>query len=158
MRRLLGSLLIVSAAAASPAAFQGASGGSPATASIRPCAVLTRDLVLPLTQNPKMLDLMPPSEEAMSASAAACEYGSVRLQLYAPRTTVDTTQVKDLQPLSGVGDRAYFRSNRNRYAELMVWSGARYFTLQVSVPTGSTAEAIKPKVVILANQIIAKLK
>jgi hypothetical protein len=30
--------------------------------------------------------------------------------------------------------------------------------LQVSVPTGSTAEAIKPKTVDLANAIIKKLK
>ena len=58
----------------------------------------------------------------------------------------------------GAGEAAYFRSNRNRYAELAVWTATHYFTLQVSVPTGSTAEAIKPNTVALANAIIAKLR
>jgi hypothetical protein len=38
------------------------------------------------------------------------------------------------------------------------WSGSYYLTLQVSVPTGSTAEAIKPNTVALANALLAKLR
>jgi hypothetical protein len=64
---------------------------------------------------------------------------------------------KDLQPISGAGEGGYFRSNRDRYAELMVWTGKHSLDLQVSVPSGRTAEAIKPDVVALANAIIAKL-
>lgn len=56
----------------------------------------------------------------------------------------------------GAGEAAFFRSNRNRYAELM-WTATHHFTLQVSVPTGSTAEAINPNTIALANAIIAKL-
>lgn len=39
----------------------------------------------------------------------------------------------------------------------MVWTGKHSLDLQVSVPAGRTAEAIKPDVVALANAIIAKL-
>ena len=38
----------------------------------------------------------------------------------------------------------------------MVWTGKHSLDLQVSVPSGRTAEAIKPDVVALANAIIAK--
>ena len=65
---------------------------------------------------------------------------------------------KDLQPVSEAGESAYFRSNRNLYAELAVWTATHYFTLQVSMPTGSTAEVIKPNTIALANTIIAKLR
>jgi len=61
------------------------------------------------------------------------------------------------QPISGAGEGGYFRSNRGRYAELMVWTGKHSLDLQVSGPSGRTAEAIKPDVVALANATIAKL-
>ena len=48
-------------------------------------------------------------------------------------------------------------NNRGRYAELMVWTGKHSLDLQVSGPSGRTAEAIKPDVVALANATIAKL-
>ena len=113
--------------------------------------------MLPFAQNPKLLDAIPPEEEPMAGGGAACEYGIVRLQLYAPRSGALRTAPKDFQALPGVGELAYFRSNGDQYAELMVWQGDRYFTLQVSVPSGSTAEAIKPKTVTLANAIIARI-
>jgi hypothetical protein len=65
---------------------------------------------------------------------------------------------KEWQGVSGVGDTAYFRNNRNDYAELMVWTGAHHFTIQFGVPVGSTPEAIKPKTIELANAIIPKLR
>ena len=150
MRSIVGSLLIASFFAVPAGAFQ--------AQAPKACSILTRDLALPLTENPKMLDVLPPEEEPFGNGGTACEYGGVRLQLYPPRTSPAKTQPKDFQPLPGVGDLAYFNNSRNRYAGLMVWSGTSYFTLQVSVPTGSTAEAIKPKAVVLANQVIAKLK
>jgi hypothetical protein len=62
------------------------------------------------------------------------------------------------KPLPGAGEAAFFRSNHDRYAELAVYSATHYLMLQVSVPTGKTAEAIKPDTVKLANAIIATLK
>jgi hypothetical protein len=64
---------------------------------------------------------------------------------------------KDFQPVSGAGEGGYFRSNRDRYAELTVWTNKHSLDLQVSVPRGSTAEAIKADVVALARTILAKL-
>ena len=142
-------------AAESQGRASGAPSGKPGTGA---CSILTRDLVAPLTQNKKVLDLIPPDEESMGGSASACEHGSVRLQLFPGARKDRTPPAKDLQPLSGVGETAYFRSNRNHFAELAVWTAAHYFTLQVSVPIGSTAEAIKPNTVALANAIIAKLR
>jgi hypothetical protein len=158
MHQLATSLLIVVGVAASPAALQVRSGGGAAApTAMKACSVLTKDLVLPFAQSSKLLDLVPPTEEAVGKSAAACEYGVVRLQLHAPGYGPVKTQPKDFQALPGVGDLAYFRNNRDQYAELMVWTGTRYFDLQIGVPTGSTADAIKPKAVTLARQVIAKL-
>jgi hypothetical protein len=127
--------------------------------AVKACSVLTRDLVEPLTANKSVLDLSPPEEQTMSSGGAACQWGSVRLQLWPPKSGAPRASPgKEYQTVPGAGELAYFRSNRDRYAELMVWSATRYFTLQVSVPTGSTAEAVKPRVVTLANQILAKLK
>ncbi|HUR33274.1 MAG TPA: hypothetical protein VM032_05730 [Vicinamibacterales bacterium] len=137
------------------AAFQ-ARGGA-AGPGIRACAILTRDLVEPFTENKRVLDLIPPEEETTGTSSA-CEYGVVRLQHSPVRPGGERTAPKDFAPLAGVGEKAFFRSNRNEYAELVVWSGAHYITLQVSVPTGSTAEAIKPKTVALANAVLRKLQ
>ena len=39
----------------------------------------------------------------------------------------------------------------------MVWTSKHSLDLQVSVPKGRTAEALKPELVALANAIIAKL-
>jgi hypothetical protein len=124
---------------------------------VRACAVLTRDLVAPFTENKKMLDVLPPEEEALGTSGTACEYGAVRLQLFPGRGGKRTISGKDFQPISGVAEGGYFRNNRDQYAELMVWTGKHSLDLQVSVPSGRTAEAIKADVVALANAIIAKL-
>jgi hypothetical protein len=131
--------------------------GSTAGSGIKACSILTRDLVEPFTENKRLLDLVPPEDEK-TAAYSACEYGIVRLQLFSARPDADRTAPKDFQPLTGVGEKAYFHNNRDDYAELLVWSGAHYFTLQVSVPTGSTAEAIRPKAITLANAIIQKLR
>jgi hypothetical protein len=149
-------ICITSQAAASQAGAKGAAAGKPAVGA---CSILTKDLVLPFAQNKKVLDMIPPDEESLGAAGSACEWGIVRLQLYpSPGGKQNRTVPKDFQPLSGAGEVAYFRNNRNNYAELMVWTATHYFTLQVSVPTGSTAEAIKPNTVALANAIIAKLR
>ena|SRR5688572_25711181 len=155
------TLIVAVAWMTNPAvAFQARTGGAAASpAGVRACTVLTKDLVTPFTANKQVLDLIPASDESMAARSA-CKWGGVRLQLYPiPRSNQKRTPpVKDMQPLSGTGEAAFFRSNRDNYAELMVYSATHYFTLQVTVPMGSTAEAIKPDTVKLANAIIAKLR
>ena len=157
MSRLIAALLTIGIGATPLLATQARGGGTPAGAGIKACSILTRDLVEPFAENKRTLDLIPPEEETMS-SGSACEWGIVRLQLYAARPGASHTAPKDFVPLPGVGDAAFFHNNRDRYAELMVWSGAHHFTLQVSVPTGSTADAIRPRTVDLATAIIKKLR
>lgn len=156
MSRLLVALLTIAIANTALLAFQ-AGGGAAAGPGIKACSILTRDLVEPFAQDKRTFGLIPPEEET-TGSGSACEWGIVRLQLYAARPGASHTAPKDYLPLTGVGDNAFFHNNRDRYAELMVWSGAHHFTLQVSVPPGSTADAIKPKTVDLANAIINKLR
>jgi hypothetical protein len=136
---------------------QGSGGPAASQPAVRACAVLTRDLVAPFTENKKILDLIPPEEEALGMSGTACEYGAVRLQLFPGRGGKRTVSAKGVQPISGAGEGGYFRNNQDRYAELMVWTNKHSLDLQVSVPSGRTAEALKPDIVALANAIIAKL-
>ena len=157
MGRLIAALLILGIGQMPLLAFQARGGAAPAGSGLKACPILTRDLVEPFAQTTRALDLFPPEEETMSAGTA-CEWGVVRLQLYPARPGAAHTAPKDYLPLPGLGETAFFHNNRDRYAELLVWSGAHHFTLQVSVPTGSTADAIKPKTVALANAIIKKLR
>jgi hypothetical protein len=157
MRHLV-ALFVASTWITSHATDNHTSGGVAAgQAALRACAVLTRDLVAPFTENKKMLDVLPPQEEALEPSGTACDYGGVRLQLFLGRGGKRTLSAKDIQPISGVGEGGYFRNNRDQYAELMVWTGKHSLDLQVSVPSGRTADAMKPDIVALANAIIAKL-
>lgn len=158
MRQVV-AFVVAIGCATSPAAVVPAGAGALEVGqpAVRACQLLTRDLVAPFTDNKKVLDLLPPEEEALGTSGTACEYSAVRLQLFPGRGGKRTPSVKDLQPISGAGQGGYFHNNRDRYAELTVWTDKHSLDLQVSVPSGRTAEAIKPDVIALANAIIAKL-
>lgn len=163
MRVTLTSLATVVCLAAHGAAWTqpGAkpAGGPP---GIRACALLTREMVTQFgtNTNPALLDLIPPQEDRIGESGTGCEYGGIYLQIdpFGRADQMRRSPPKDWQPVSGVGDTAYFRNNRNLFAELMVWSGARHFTIQMSVPTGGTAETVKPKAIAMANALIPKLR
>ena len=157
MRHVFTLVVAISCITAQAAAAQTRSGGPASGQAVRACAVLTRDLVAPFKENKTILDLLPPQEEVLGTSGTACEYGAVRLQLFPGRGGKRTVSAKDFQPISGAGEGGLFHNNRDRYAELLVWTGKHSLDLQVSVPSGRTAEAIKPDVVALANAILATL-
>ena len=157
MRLLVVFVVVAAVASLQEMEAQTRGANTPGQPAIRACAVLTRDLVAPLTENRKVLDLIPPEEESMGGPNTACENGAVRLQLYPGRGGKGTVTGKDYQPISGPGWNGYFRDNRGNYAELLVWTAKHSFTLQVSLPSGRSAESLKPDVVALANTIIAKL-
>ena len=155
MRVITSLSLVACLAAAGPAPAQ---SGKPA---IRACEVLTRDVVAKFdTGNPKMRDLIPREEEAIGSHGSSCNDGSIFVQIdpFLNSDSYRKSPAKDWQPVSGVGDTAYFHNNRDRYAELMVWSGRHHFTIQLSVPDGRTAEAVKPNTIGIATALIAKLK
>ena len=160
MRMITSLPLVACLAAASPAVAQPAkpASGQPA---IRACEVLTRDIVAKFdTGNPKMRDLIPRAEEAIGSHGSMCDDGSILVQIdpFLNSDSYRKSPPKDWQAVSGVGDTAYFRNNRDRYAELMVWTRGHHFTIQLSVPDGRTAEAVKPNTIGIATAIIAKLK
>jgi len=155
MRVITSLSLVACLAAASPAPAQ---SGKPA---IRACEVLTRDVVAKFdTGNPKMRDLIPRNEEAIGSHGSSCNDGSIFVQIdpFLNSDSYRKSPAKDWQAVSGVGDTAYFHNNRDRYAELMVWSGRHHFTIQLSVPDGRTAEAVKPNTIGIATALVAKLK
>lgn len=139
------------------------SGGKPAsgTPSIRACAVLTRDLAAKYgTQNPKLRAMFPPEEEAIGTHGSSCSDGGVLVQInpFLRHDDLRKSPGKEWQPISGVGDTAFFRNNRNSWAELMVWTAGHHFTIQLDVPDGASAESVKPNVTGLATALIARLK
>jgi hypothetical protein len=161
MHRVFGTVLVV-AACSTPAlviASQGPGGGG---ARIHACSLLTRDLVMKVgtVEGKRTIDLLKPTEDDLGAIGSPCEYGGIGLQIdpFARAEQMRKSPEKDWTPVTGVGDTAYFHNNANRWAELFVWTGAHHFTIQMGVPTGSTADAIKPNTIALASEIIPKLK
>src|SRR5918993_5409865 len=98
MRRVVTLFVAISCITSQPAASQTPAATAAGQPALRACAVLTRDLVTPFTENKKMLDLIPPQEEALGTSGTACEYGAVRLQLFPGRGGKRTFSAKNLQP------------------------------------------------------------
>ena len=61
-----------------------------------------------------------------------------------------------LETISGVGDEAYFRNDKNRNAELYARVGKHLLTVQA--PAGGKIDAVKPGVVSLAKALVATLR
>ena len=138
-----------------------ASAQSPGKPAIRACALLSPDLVAKYgTQNPKIRDLIPAREEPIGMHGSSCNHGGIFVQVnpFVSSEAMRKSPPKDWQAIPGVGDTAYFHNNRDRYAELMVWTGSHHFTIQLSVPNGGTSESVKPNTIGLATALIAKLK
>jgi hypothetical protein len=161
MRNLIASLMVVGLFATPASAGQARSGGGAAgKPAIKACSLLTKELVMQVSGavNKAMFDL-PPEEEPVG-NGSACEYADIRLQIDPFAWTVleeSAKKDKTWVPLSGIGDGAYFQAGRS-FAGLMGHVGGRTFTIQMGVPSQSTAEQIKPNVITLANAIVPKLK
>ena len=79
-----------------------------------------------------LLDDVPLEEAAIGTSGSSCNYPTVFVQVLPfNQGTVDALRKEGaLETVGGVGDEAYFRNNKDRYAELLVRVGARMVTLQ----------------------------
>jgi hypothetical protein len=125
------------------------------------CALLTRDVLAAHTPeapaNFKLMLSVPPQEDKTGAGTL-CSFGGVTLRVGAFAPVDFEKNFGKLTPVPGAGDKAYFRANRTRYAELAVLSGKHVITLQMSVPDGKTPADIQPNVIALAKAILAKLK
>ena len=162
MRLIVASSLALACIAAPLVASQTRGTGAAAKSFSGACALLTRDVVVKFASEgaKRFLDQLPPQEEPIGTHGSSCGYGGIHLQIDPFRRSTDLRKSpgKDWQPVSGVGDTAFFRNNSDRFAELMVWTGTRHFTIQMDVPTGASGASIKPKTIELANLLIPKLR
>jgi hypothetical protein len=158
MRQLVASALMIGCSLSPIAAFQAGAGGS-AGGGIKACSLLPKELVAKYWHgNKKVFEVLTPREEAVGAKGSSCGYGEIELQVDAFPTDRIADVFKGWTPVSGVGDRAYFRNNDNRFAEIVVVTGAHNFTVQLGVADGKTGDATKPEVIALANEILPKVK
>ena len=162
MRLTVASLLAVVCLTSVGAASQAPAGATAGKPAIRACTLLTRELVTKFSSNPNGPAhlLLPPEEDLIGTHGSGCQYGGIYLQVnpFARADGLRKSPGKEWQAVAGVGDTAFFRSNRNMWAEVMVWTGTHHFTIQMDVPTGATAESIKPTAIALANALVPKLR
>jgi len=157
--RLAMAVCLVAALLSPPALAQ--QTGSQAAAAGQPrievCKLLPKAEVKKYLPWMDALDQMPIEEEAVGAGSS-CNYPTVHVQvLQFSQGFIDAVRKSGpLEPISGVGDEAYLRNNKNRYAELVVKVGTRLLTLQADID--DSIETIKPKVIELAKAYVAKLR
>lgn len=163
MRQLLATLMVMGCMAPPAAALQSRGGTASGGSTVRACSLLTRELVTqvtPLEKQALALTLsVPPMEDPVGASGSACSYGGVTMQVdpFTP-AVFDKTRDSTWMAVPNLGDVAYFRDNRGRFAELYVRSGTRVLTIQMDVPTGRTSASIQPNTIALAKELLSKLR
>jgi hypothetical protein len=151
-------LMAVCVGAVFPAALQAQQPAAPGGAAIRACALATKADVKKHLPWAAMLDNMPIEEEPIGSSGSSCNYPSVTIQvLPLSQPTLDAVRKKDdTEAVEGIGDEAYFHENPNGYGELYVKVGRNLLTLQASAE--GDIRAVKPGVVSLAKELVAKLR
>lgn len=126
------------------------------------CSILTSDLVLahsPASKQSKDLMLkIPPQEDTIGKTGSACQHGDVMLQINPFPMENFEAMFSRWTPVPGVGDKAFFRDNQGRWAELALVSGGKMITVQMDVPTGKKAADIQSNTIALAKAVLAKLK
>ena len=104
------------------------------------------------------LDQFPPEEEAIGAAGSSCNYPSVMIQVLpgAQRMIDEAKKKGGLEPVSGIGEEAWFHKNPNGYAELYVKAGKYVLTLQSN--WDGKDPAVKSGTLGLAKALLAKLQ
>ncbi len=155
MNRVATAGLMALAVLAGTPASALAQGAAPRIAA---CSVLPKEEVKKHLPWIAVLDQFPPEEETIGASGSSCNYPTVFIQVLPfNQGTMDAFRKLDAaSAISGVGEVAFFRNNRNNYAELAVKAGPRIVTFQASADP--SVEAVRPNVVNLARAFIAKLR
>ena len=141
--------------------------GQHATAADDPtlhaCSVLTRAEVRKhVPWDDQMESIFPKEEEDRTASGSGCEYPSVRVQVMTTspdhwKRWVDTVRNPTVERVAGVGDEAYIRDNKGRFAEFYAKRGGHLVSLQKSLKAGETMQTSKPQLAALAKAVLAKL-
>jgi hypothetical protein len=105
-----------------------------------------------------IVDDMAPEEEPVGAAGSSCNYPSVFIQVFPVGRLVrgQPTTEPGWQPITGIGDEAWFRPNRTNYAELYVKTATHTLTIQANA--NGNVEAVKPGTVSLARALLATLR
>ncbi len=151
------SLLVLVSASAVPTTDQKPAANAPRVSA---CAVFTREVAAKVVTSKAALDSRP-VETPAGARGSQCEYAGIIVQIDSFAGNGEAMRKsprKEWTPLAGVGDAAYFNNVKDVVAEVIVWTGSHHFGVLMDVPTGSTAEQIKPALIQVANLIIPKLK
>ena len=135
-----------------------AQSAQPDPAKIKVCSLLTKEQVKKHLPWRPELDQFPPEEEALGNYGSSCNYPTVHIQVMPSRSSMIEQAKKKggLEPISGLGEEAYFHNNKGMYAELYVRQGKYLFTVQANV-NGPIATA-KDGAIKLAKDLAAKLR
>jgi hypothetical protein len=158
MRQFVTSVLVIGTVTSIALAAQASSAGK---TRISACSLLPADLVVKVGGiTPQMAKALPPREEASGPNGSECNFGQIRLLVDPVIGSGASRQPpgKGWQPLSGVGDTAFYRANGGTFAEIVAWTAAHHFFLSFTVPTGSSVDATKPKAIELSQAITPKLR
>jgi hypothetical protein len=133
------------------------SAQSPATPTVTACSLLPKEEVKRHLPWEPMYDRIAGEDEPMGGAGSACGYPTVQIQVL-PSTSRMLEMARKrggLEPVSGIGDEAYFHNNADRFAELYVKKGKHLLTLQA--PAQDKIASVKPGLLNLAKALVAKL-
>ena len=125
------------------------------------CALVSLADVKKLAPWPPHIDpFAKAEEEAIGSSGSSCNYPTAHVQVMAfnQRMLDAARKAGKLEPVPGVGDEAWIRNNRDRFAELYVRIGPHLLTVQTDIGINETFDSEKPTLIALAKAFVAKLR
>ena len=129
---------------------------------LKACSILTLAEVKKLAPWAPHLDQFAKGEEEpLGNYGSSCEYATFRVQVMAFNPSfVDSAKKSGipLEKVSGVGDEAYVRNNKNNFTELVAKVGPHNVTVQLSIGPGKTYESTKAQVIEIGKAYAAKLR
>lgn len=153
--RALVALALVLTVMPATRASQSAAGN---TSRVDVCGLVPKAEVKRLVPWQNMFDNMPLDDEPIGAAGSSCGFPSVHVQVmpFSQGFLDALRKTGPLEPVSGLGDLAFFRDNKGEYAEVYVRVGARLLTVQADGEP--TVAATKPRAIDLAKLYVAKLR
>lgn len=128
---------------------------------VKVCSLLSLAEVKKLAPWPPHVDAIAKAEEEpIGPRGSSCNYPSADVQVMSfQQGTIDSLKKSGkLEPVTGVGDEAYLRNNRDRYAELYARVGPHLVTVQYNIGTGEKFDVAKARAVEIGKALAAKLR
>jgi hypothetical protein len=134
-----------------------ASAQKSSSSPIKACSLLPKEEVKKHLPWDASLDKMPLEETPISNTGSSCNYPNahIRVFLFHPNNIEEMKQGRPVETLRGIGDGAWYRNNRNRYAEVFVHKGKYAVTVQGSSKV--SIDDAKAGAIGLAKALIEKL-